>query len=59
MILGVADRDVLTNGDGIKILGLQKHVVAIDTDSVTLVVRSLVGTHDTFVTGIGVRHGEL
>ena len=55
----VADRDILTDGDGIEILSLQEHVVAVDTDGVTLVVRSSVSTHDTVVTSIGVRHSEL
>ena len=50
----VADRDVLTDGDGVEVLGSQQHVIAVDADGVTFVERSPVGTHDTFVAGIGV-----
>ena len=59
VVLAVADRHVLTDGDNIEVLGLQQHVLTVHTDSVTLVVRSLVGTHDTLITCIGVRHHEL
>ena len=59
MALVIANRDVLTNSDGIKVLSLQQHVITVKTDSVTLVERSPVGTHDTFVTRIGIRHSEL
>ena len=59
VIFGVGNRDVFTDGDDIEVLSLQEHVVAVEADSVTLVVRSLVATHDTFVAGIGVRHGKL
>ena len=50
----ITNRDVLTNGDGVEILGLQQHVVAVHADGMTLVVRGLVGTHDTFVACVGV-----
>ena len=59
MVLAVANRDVFTDGDSIEVLSLQKHVVAVEADSMTLVVRGLFSTQDTFVTGIGVRHSKL
>ena len=55
----VANRDVLTDGDSIEILGLQEYMVTVDTNGMTLVVRSPVSTHDTVIAGIGVRHSEL
>ena len=55
----VADRDVLTDGDGIEILSLQEHMIAVQTDRVALVVRSLTCTHNTFVASIGIRHVKL
>ena len=54
----VANRDILSDGNGVEVLSLQKHMVAVDADGVTFVVRSLASTHDTFVTSIGVGHGE-
>ena len=59
VVLAVANRDVFTDGDSIEVLCLQQHVVAVEAYSMTLVVRGLIGTHDTFVTGIGVRHSKL
>ena len=59
MISVITDRDVLTDGDDIEILDFQKHMVAVDANGVTFVVRSPVSTHDTLVTGIGVRHSKL
>ena len=57
--LGITNRNVLTDGDDIEVLSLQEHVVTVDTDGVTSIVRSSLCTHDTFVTGVGVRHSEL
>ena len=57
--LVVTDGDVLTDSDGIEVLSLQQHMLTVDTDGVTLVIRSAVGTHDTLIAGIGVRHGKL
>ena len=57
--LCIADRDVFSNGDCIEILSLQEHVITIKTDCVALIERSLICTHNTLVTSIGVRHSEL
>ena len=57
--LVVADRDVLTDGNGIEVLNLQQHVIAVDADGVTIVVGCHICTHDTFVVGIGVGQREL
>ena len=51
----VANGDVLADGDDIEVLGLEQHVVTVQADSVTFVVRSSVSTHNTFIAGIGVR----
>ena len=59
VVPAVTERDVLTDRDSIEVLRLQQHMFAVDTDSVALVVRSPVSTHDTFITSIGVRHHEL
>ena len=59
VVLVITDRDVLTDGDGIEILNSQEHMVAIEANSVTLVERGHVSTHDTFVASVGVRTHEL
>ena len=59
VIPAVADGDVLTDGDCIEVFYFQEHMVAVEADGMTLVVRGLFCTHDTFVTCIGVGHGKL
>ena len=57
VLLKAKDFDAITIGENISIGYNRSHDLA--EDGMSLVVRSLVSTHDTFVTGIGVRHREL
>ena len=59
MVSGIAERYVLTDCDSIEVLSLKENVVAVYTDCVTLVVRSHITTHNTFITSVCVRDIEL
>ena len=55
----VTNRYILADGNYIEVLSLQQDMVAVDTNSATLVERSYVCTHKTFVAGIGERQSKL
>ena len=52
-------RQVFTNSDDVVSLALQQDVLGVDTTTITLIVRSVVGTHDTFIAAVVHTHGEL
>ena len=52
-------RQVFTNSDDVVSLALQQNVLGVDTSTITLIVRSIAGTHDTFIAAVVQTHGEL